>query len=261
MTQKLRSAAFQRVLTLAALIAPPLGVIASVELAGIDIVLAFITPDYNEASETISQMQAPDAAYAAISRLSLLAYAVLVIPFTIRLTALSELRRPWVWLMAFGLWVHVATAYATAGFQSESRTVAFAHFTVNDLHDAMGHIMYTAGVTGMVGFIMAQGGPLAGRLPAFSTAAAAVMIAVGLAFVLRIAQQYTGIEERIGYAAYLLWVGVVSVYLERVRRREARAGGEESAVTAETGMLGEDVPDGHRYSTAMQVTEPDDSEQ
>ena len=43
-------------------VAPWMGVVASIELAGIDLLLAFITPDYDAAGETISQMQGVNAA-------------------------------------------------------------------------------------------------------------------------------------------------------------------------------------------------------
>ena len=220
-----RSPLIKRSISLAAVVAPWLSIAASIQLGGIDLLLAFNTPGYDAAGETISQMQAADAAYSAASRISLIAFCLLVIPFTIQLTSLPGLRRPWPYLMAFGFCVHVMIGFATAGFQSESRTIVFAPYTVNDLHDAMGHIMYVGAVTGVVGYVMAMGGPLAKRLATFSTIVAAIMILTGLMFVLRIATDYKGVEERIGFAAYLLWVGVVSVYLQRVRRADSRPQG------------------------------------
>ncbi len=222
-TPVLRNQLLRRVGGLIWFIAPWCGIAASIELAGFDLLLAIITPDYDGAGETISQMQGVNAAYASEARLSLLVYCVLVIPFTIRATRLPELRQPWVKLMIFGLWAHVVTGFATTGFQSEYHHLIILDVTANNIHDAAGHVFFVVGILGVVGTVLAMDRrPEYRRLRIASAIAAGIMILTGLMFVTRTANEYMGIEERIGFAAYLTWVALVSIRIESLRRRNSR---------------------------------------
>ena len=193
-------------------------------LAGIDLLLAIITPDYDGVGETISQMQSVNAAYSAEARLSLLIYSLLVIPFTIRATRLPGLRQPWVKVMMFGLWAHVVMGIAAAGFQSEYHRIVFLRFTANNIHDAAGHVFFVVGILGVIGTALAMDRvPEYRRLKIVSTIAAAIMILTGLMFVTRALNDFMGIHERIGFAAYLTWVAPDVLYVSKnERRRNAR---------------------------------------
>ena len=200
-------------------VAPWLGVVASIELAGIDLLLAFITPDYDAAGETISQMQGVNAAYADEARLSLLVYCLLIIPFVLLVTRLPGLRQPWVKVMAFGFWMHLVMGFLTVGFQSEYHRVVFLGFTDNNLHDAAGHVFFVAGILGVVGTALAMHGVDSYRRLKFaSIVAASIMILTGLMFVTRTLNDFMGIHERIGFAAYLIWLALMSIRIEAVRR-------------------------------------------
>ena len=204
-------------------VAPWFGIAASIELAGIDLWLAIITPDYDGAGETISQMQGVNAAYSAEARLSLLVYSLLVIPFTIRATRLPGLRQPWVKVMMFGLWAHVVMGIAAAGFQSEYHRIVFLRFTANNIHDAAGHVFFVVGILGVIGTALAMDRlPEYRRLKIVSTIAAAIMILTGLMFITRALNDFMGIHERIGFAAYLTWVALMSIRIEVARRRNSR---------------------------------------
>ncbi len=222
-----RAQLIERVGALIWFVAPWFGIAASIELAGIDLLLAFITPDYDGAGETISQMQGVNAAYSSEARLSLLIYCLLVIPFTIRATRLPELRQPWVKLMIFGLWAHVVMGFATTGFQSEYHRLIILDLTANNIHDAAGHVFFVVGTLGVIGTVLAMDRrPEHRRLRIASAIAAGIMILTGLMFVTRTANEYMGIEERIGFAAYLTWVALVSIRIESLRRRNSRANRE-----------------------------------
>ena len=204
-------------------VAPWCGIAASIELAGIDLLLAIITPDYDGAGETISQMQGVNAAYSTEARLSLLVYSLLVIPFTIRATLLPGLRQPWVKVMMFGLWAHVVMGIAAAGFQSEYHRIVFLRFTANNIHDAAGHVFFVVGILGVIGTALAMDRvPEYRRLKIVSTIAAAIMILTGLMFITRALNDFMGIHERIGFAAYLTWVALMSIRIEVARRRNSR---------------------------------------
>lgn len=204
-------------------VAPWLGVVASIELAGIDLLLAFITPDYDAAGETISQMQGVNAAYADEARLSLLVYCLLIIPFVLLVTRLPDLRRPWVKVMAFGFWLHLVMGFLTVGFQSEYHRVVFLGFTDNNLHDAAGHVFFVAGILGVVGTALAMRRVDSyRRLKVASVIAASIMILTGLMFVTRTLNDFMGIHERIGFAAYLTWLALMSIRIEMARRANSR---------------------------------------
>ena len=200
-------------------VAPWLGVVASIELAGIDLLLAFITPDYDAAGETISQMQGVNAAYADEARLSLLVYCLLIIPFVLLVTRLPGLRQPWVKVMAFGFWVHLVMGFLTVGFQSEYHRVVVLGYTDNNLHDAAGHVFFVAGILGVVGTALAMHRVDSYRiLKIASVVAASIMILTGMMFVTRTLNDFMGIQERIGFAAYLVWLALMSIRIEMVRR-------------------------------------------
>ena len=204
------------------LVAPWFGIVASVELAGIDLILAFITPDYDAAGETISQMQGVNAAYDDEARISLLVYCLLIIPFVLLVTRLPGLRQPWVKVMAFGFWVHLVMGFLTVGFQSEYHRVVFLGFTDNNLHDAAGHVFFVAGILGVVGTALAMHRSDSYRgLKVASVIAASIMILTGLMFVTRTLNDFMGIHERVGFAFYLIWLALMSIRIEIERRRNA----------------------------------------
>ncbi len=201
-------------------LAPWCGIAASVTLAGVDLLLAVITPEYDAIGETISEMHSVDMAYSTIARLSLLAYCALAVPFTLRAPLLPELSGPWARRMALGLWLHVVMGVIAAAFQADSMTEVAFGLTVNDIHDGAGHVFYVAGILAVVGAAMSmEDDPSTKRLYAVSVGAATVMSCVGLIFVTRVADQYSGLEERIGFAAYLLWLTVMSLRIGAARRR------------------------------------------
>ena len=213
----------ERVAGLMWFVAPWFGIAASIQLMGIDLVLAFITPDYDAAGETISQMQGVNAAYADEARLGLLVYCFLIIPFVLLVTRLPNLRQPWVKVMTFGFWVHLVMGFLTVGFQSEYHRVVFLGFTDNNLHDAAGHVFFVAGILGVVGTVMAMHRVDSyRRLKIAGAIAASLMILTGLMFVTRTLNDFMGIHERIGFAAYLTWLALMSVRIEIVRRRNLR---------------------------------------
>ncbi len=216
--------------------APWFGIAASIQLMGIDLVLAFITPDYDAAGETISQMQGVNAAYADEARLSLLVYCLLIIPFVLLVTRLPDLRQPWVKVMTFGFWVHLVMGFLTVGFQSEYHRVVFLGFTDNNLHDAAGHVFFVAGILGVVGTVIAMHRVDSYRnLKIAAAIAASIMILTGLMFVTRTLNDYLGIHERIGFAAYLTWLALMSIRIGMVRpegRRETRATRGDRAVSS-----------------------------
>ena len=204
-------------------VAPWFGIAASIQLAGIDLLLAFITPDYDGAGETISQMQGVNAAYADEARLSLLVYCLLITPFVLLVTRLPGLRQPWVKVMTFGFWVHLVMGFATVGFQSEYHRVVFLGFTDNNLHDAAGHVFFVAGILGVIGTTLAMDRLTEYRSLKFVSAiAASIMILTGLMFVTRALNDFMGIHERIGFAGYLTWLALMSIRIEIERRRNAR---------------------------------------
>ena len=201
-------------------LAPWCGVAASVILAGVDLLLAFITPEYNAISETISDMHSADMAYSAIARLSLLAYCALAVPFTLRALLLPEICGPWIRFMAFGLWTHLIMGVIAAAFQTDSLQGVMFGLTANEIHDGAGYGMYVAGIMGVVGAAMAMNpSPSTNRLYSVSIVVAAVMISTGLIYASSIADEHKGVEERIGFAAYLLWVALVSLRIGAARRR------------------------------------------
>ncbi len=201
-------------------IAPWCGVAASVTLVSVDLLLAFITPEYNAISETISAMHGINMAYSTIARLSLLVYCVLAVPFTLRALLLPEIGGPWVRFMAFGLWTHVVMGVVTAAFQDFSPREIIFGFNVNDIHDGAGYVMYVAGIVGVVGAAMAMNpSPSTNRLYSVSIVVATVMITTGFIYATSIADEHKGVEERIGFAAYLLWVALVSLRIGAARRR------------------------------------------
>ena len=213
-----RSGLLSRTAVFSEPLAPWCGVAASVTLAGVDLLLAFITPEYNAISETISEMHGTDKAYSTIARLSLLAYCGLAVPFTLRALLLPEIGGPWVRFMAFGLWVHVVMGVITAAFQTDSLLVIIFGFTANDIHDGAGYVMYVAGIVGVVGAAMAMDhGPSTKWLHLVSVAVATVMITAGLIYATSVADEYTGVKERIGFAAYLLWVALMSLRIGAAR--------------------------------------------
>ena len=216
-------------------VAPWMGVVASIELAGIDLLLAFITPDYDAAGETISQMQGVNAAYADEARLSLLVYCLLIIPFVLLVTRLPGLRQPWTKVMAFGFWLHLVMGFLTVGFQSEYHRVVFLGFTDNNLHDAAGHVFFVAGILGVVGTVLAMHRVDSyRRLKIASVVAASIMILTGLMFVTRTLNDFMGIHERIGFAAYLIWLALMSIRIEVVRR--ANSQGDQVNTPDEPGL-------------------------
>ena len=201
-------------------LAPWCGIAASVTLAVVDLLLAVITPEYDAISETISEMHSVDMAYSTIARLSLLAYCALAVPFTLRASLMPELSGPWVRRMSFGLWLHIIMGVIAAAFQADSPDEVVFGLTANNLHDGAGHVFYVAGIVGVVGAIMSMEDiPSTKRLYSVSVAAAAVMCCVGLIFITRVADGFTGVEERIGFAAYLLWLVVMSLRIGAARRR------------------------------------------
>ena len=222
-TPGLRDQFLRRAWSITWFVAPWFGVVASIELAGIDLLLAFITPDYDGAGETISQMQGVNAAYADEARLSLLVYCLLIIPFVLLITRLPDLRQPWVKVVTFGFWMHLVMGLAAAGSQSEYHRVVFLGFTDNNLHDAAGHVFFVAGIMGVVGMALAMHRVDSYRyLKIASVIAASIMILTGLMFVTRTLNDFMGIQERIGFAAYLTWLGLMSIRIEIVRRGNSR---------------------------------------
>ncbi len=211
---------FSRAAVWAEPLAPWCGVAASITLAGVDLLLAVVTPEYDAISETISEMHSVDMAYSTVARLSLLAYCALAVPFTLRVSLMPDLSGPWVRRMAFGLWLHIVMGVIAAAFQADSEWEVVFGLTANDIHDGSGHVFYVAGILGVVGAIMSmEDTPSTKRLYIVSVAAATVMCCVGLIFVTRVADQYSGVEERIGFAAYLLWLAIMSLRIRAARRQ------------------------------------------
>ncbi len=201
-------------------LAPWCGVAASVTLAVVDLLLAVITPEYDAIGETISEMHSVDMAYSTIARLSLLAYCALAVPFAIRASHMPELSGHWVRYMSYGLWLHIIMGVIAAAFQADSTDEVLLGLTANNLHDGAGHIFYVAGLTGVVGAVMAMNDdPSTRRLYVVSVIVAFVMAQVGLVFVTRVADTLTGLEERIGFAAYLFWVTMMSLRIGTAQRR------------------------------------------
>ena len=201
-------------------LAPWCGVAASITLAGVDLLLAVITPEYDAIGETISEMHSVDMAYSTIARISVLAYCALVVPFALRAPLMPELSGPWMRRISFGLWVHIVMGVIAAAFQADSEWVVVLGLTANDIHDGSGHVFYIAGILVVVGTIMSmEDTPSTKRLYSISVFAAAIMCCVGLIFVTRIADEFSGLEERIGFAAYLFWLAVMSLRIGEARRR------------------------------------------
>lgn len=201
-------------------LAPWCGVAASVTLAGVDLLLAVVTPEYDAIGETISEMHSVDMAYSTIARLSLLAYCALFIPFALRAPLMPELSGPWLRYIRIGLWVHVVMGIIAAAFQADSEWVVALGLTANNIHDGSGHVFYIAGILVVVGVIMAmEDTPSTKRLYSISVYAATIMCCVGIIFVTRIADEFSGLEERIGFAAYLFWLAVMSLRIGAARRR------------------------------------------
>ena len=138
-------------------------------------------------------------------------------------TRLPGLRQPWIKVVAFGFWVHLVMGFLTVGFQSEYHRVVFMGFTDNNLHDAAGHVFFVAGILGVVGTALAMHRVDSyRRLKIASVIAASIMILTGLMFVTRTLNDYMGIHERIGFAAYLVWLALMSIRIEIVRRANTR---------------------------------------
>ena len=120
MTTTMTASLLSRAAVWAETLAPWCGVAASITLAGVDLLLAVITPEYDAIGETISEMHSVDMAYSTIARISLLAYCALAVPFTIRASLMPELSGPWVRRMSFGLWLHIIMGVIAAVFQADS---------------------------------------------------------------------------------------------------------------------------------------------
>ena len=220
MTTTMTASLLSRAAVWAETLAPWCGVAASITLAGVDLLLAVITPEYDAISETISEMHSVDMAYSTIARISLLAYCALAVPFTLRASLMPELSGPWARRMSFGLWLHIIMGVIAAAFQADSEDMVVFGLTANNFHDGAGHVFYVAGIVGVVGAIMSmEDVPSTKRLYSVSVAAAAVMCCVGLIFITRVADGFTGLEERIGFTAYLFWVTMMSLRIRATRRR------------------------------------------
>ena len=220
MTTTLPATLLSRAAVSAEPLAPWCGIAASVTMASVDLLLAVITPEYDAIGETISEMHSVDMAYSTIARLSLLAYCALAVPFTIRASLLPGIRGPWVRVMVFGLWLHIIMGVIAAVFQADSPDEVVFGLTANNIHDGAGHLFYVAGLTGVAGAAMAMDDdPSTRRLFVVSVIVAFVMTQVGLVFVTRVADTLTGLEERIGFTAYLFWVTMMSLRIRATRRQ------------------------------------------
>ena len=107
-----------------------------------------------------------------------------------------------------------------AVFQADSPDEVVFGLTANNIHDGAGHLFYVAGLTGVAGAAMAMDDdPSTRRLFVVSVIVAFVMTQVGLVFVTRVADTLTGLEERIGFTAYLFWVTMMSLRIGAARRQ------------------------------------------
>ncbi len=204
-------------------VGPWSGIAACGVFAVTDFALAIATPGYDAVGETTSQLMSEDARYSALARAGLATSSVLLVPFVMCVTSLFRARQPLTFLRTGALWTFVLASFTAASFQNDSTRDVVSGITVNSIHDRSAEVLFAAAFLAVVATaIMARG--LESRRIAWTSAIVAVVMALtGLGIVFDISPAFTGIEERIGLVAYLIWVAVISRRAVRSRRSRAHS--------------------------------------
>lgn len=175
-----------------------------------DFTLSVATPGYDAVGETTSQLMSEDARYSVIARIGLATYCVLLIPYVMRVTSLFRAQQPFAILRTGALWMHILASIAAASFQNDSTSDIFWGITANSIHDRSAEILFAAAFLAVVATAITERELESRTIAWISTIVAFVMALTGLGIVFDVLPAYTGIEERVGLVAYVIWVAVIS---------------------------------------------------
>lgn len=203
-------------------IGPWSGIAACGAIAVTYTVLSVVTPGYDAAGETISQLMSEDARYSALARAGLATYCVLLVPFAMLATSLFRARQPLALLRTVALWAHILAGLAAAGFQNDFTGEIISGITANNIHDGSAQVLFAAAFLAVTATALTAHRPESRSIARTSMIVAVVMALTGLGVVFDIPPAFTGVEERVGLAAFLIWVAIISRYAVRLRRSRAQ---------------------------------------
>lgn len=204
-------------------IGPWSGIAAWGVIAVTDIVLSVVTPGYDAVGETTSQLMSEDARYSILARVGLATYGVLLVPFAMLVTSHFRARQPLVLVRTGALWTHILASLVAASFQNDSGQDIISGITVNRIHDRSAEVLFAAAFLAVTATAITARGLESRRIAWTSAIVAVVMALTGLGIVFDILPAFTGIEERAGLFAFLIWVAVISLVAARSRRSDTHS--------------------------------------
>jgi quinol-cytochrome oxidoreductase complex cytochrome b subunit len=204
-------------------IGPWSGIAAWGVIAVTDIVLSVVTPGYDAVGETTSQLMSEDARYSTLARVGLATYSVLLIPFALLVTSHFRALQPLALLRTGALWTHILAGLVAASFQNDSSQDIISGITVNRIHDRSAEVLFAAAFLAVTATAITARGLESRRIAWTSAIVAVVMALTGLGLVFDILPVFTGIEERAGLFAFLIWVAVISLVAAHSRRSGAHS--------------------------------------
>ena len=192
---------------------------ACVLLVAGDVVLSVITPGYDMASETSSQLMSPDARYSAIARILLGLYAVLLIPLAVHMPgrlASSPGRSAWlrctgVALAVSATWVHIGAAIVSAVAANDSAGGLVGGINANDVHDQAAIVMFAAALGVVAGSALARFDVIHPASTRITLATLIVFMVLGPVFVAELWTNLNGVLERALAATFMLWMSVTAL--------------------------------------------------
>lgn len=208
-------------------IGPWSGIAACGVFAVTDFALSVATPGYDAVGETTSQLMSEGARYSVLARVGLATYCVLLVPFVMCVTSLFRARQPLTFLRTGALWTHIVASFTAASFQNDSTRVVVSGITVNSIHDRSAEVLFAAAFLAVAATAITARGLGSRRIAWTSVIVAVVMALTGLAMVFDISPAFTGLEERVGLVAYIIWVAVISQRAVRSRRSRNDSVSEE----------------------------------
>lgn len=194
-------------------IGPWSGIAAVIVFSLSDITLSIATPDYDALGETTSQLMNADARYSLFARSALGIYCILIIPFILSTVEHLQGNQTLNRLRASVLWLHLLASIAAVSFQNESQAIVTSGITVNEIHDRAGEVLYAAALIAITATAIAERTNGNKQLLWTSIFAATTMAATGLGLYLQSFPELTGLEERLGLAAYIAWVITVARFI------------------------------------------------
>ncbi len=201
-------------------IAPWTTIAACIVLAGGDIVLSAITPDYNVVEETTSQLMSPDAKYSELARMKLGLFAVLLVPFALTLPMRFEGKPRSGALSVTAIWVHIFAALISALATNDSDANVIGGVDANQIHDQAALVTFGAGIAVIVGYLL---GFRSENRPVFylTVAVLAILAVLGPVFVAELWTETNGVQERTIAWVILIWLGVTALSWRPERRTVA----------------------------------------